>query len=72
MASELCESAMIIERLNEEFDEVVKEKDELSKELKLLKEKELEKLWENIMKLLLEKKQLFLYLNHLDVWVTIS
>ena len=29
MASELCESAMIIDKLNEEFDEVVKEKDEL-------------------------------------------
>ena len=38
MASELCESAMIIDKLNEEFDEVVKEKDELSKELRLLKE----------------------------------
>ena len=38
MASELCESAMIIDKLNEEFDEVVKEKDELSKELILLKE----------------------------------
>ena len=38
MASELCESAIIIEKLNEEFDEVIKENEELAKELRLLKE----------------------------------
>ena len=38
MASELCESAIIIEKLNEEFDEVMKENEELAKELRLLKE----------------------------------